>query len=211
MAERTVVTKVTNAVLYSDGSIRVDNVRFSYPHFDKPFESEGDDGNKKLQYSCDGMLPKETHGAAKELIKKVINDLMVKNDTKVGTSFWFLKDGDKLAEEDDKKGGLAGHWVVKASEKRRPSVRKRNGEQMTEREIENEIYGGMWGSLLIRPWYFNGKAKNGKTYPKRILANLIAAQKVRDDEPFGEGRISDDGVFDSVDDGGDGFDDDNGL
>lgn len=210
MAERTIVSKVPNAVLYSDGSIRVDNVRFSYPHFAKPFESEGDDGNKKLQYSCDGMMPKSTHGEAKELIKKVITELMTKNDVKVGTSFWFLKDGDKLAEEDDKKELLAGHWVIKSSEKRRPSVRKRNGEPMVESEIEDEIYGGMWGSLLIRPWYFNGKAKNGKTYPKRILANLIGAQKVKDDEPFGEGRVSDDGVFDAVGGDDDGFDDDGG-
>lgn len=209
MAERTVVSKVTNAVLYSDGSIRIDKVRFSYPHVDKPMESEGDDGNKKSQYSITGMLPKATHTAAKDLVKKVIQELMTKNDVKVPTDKWFLADGDKLAEEDDKKELYAGHFIIKAAEKRRPSVRKPDGSVMSEREMEDAIYGGMWGSILLRPWYFNGKAKNGKTYPKRILANFIACQKWKDDESFGEGRISDDGVFESQDEGGgDGLNDD---
>lgn len=214
MAERTVVSKVSNAVLYSDGSIRIDKVRFSYPHLDKPYESEGDDGQKKSSYSITAMLPKATHTAAKDLVKKVIQDLMTENDVKVGSGFWCLADGDKLAEEDEGKELYAGHFIVKASEKRRPSVRKSNNETMSEREIEDEIYGGAWGSVYLRPWFFNGKARNGKTYPKRILANLIGVQKWKDDEPFGEGRISDDGVFDSQDDGGgsgDGLNDDDGL
>lgn len=211
MAERTVVTKVSNAVLYSDGTIRIDNVRASYPHLDKPYESEGDDGQKKSSYSITGMLPKSSHTAAKDLIKKVIQDLMTKNDTKVPVDKWLLSDGDKLADEDDGKELYRGHFLVKAAEKRRPSVRKKNGEPMTEREIEDAIYGGCWVNILIRPWFFSGKARNGKTYPKRILANLIAVQFVRDDEPFGEGRISDDGVFDAVEGDGDGFEDSGDL
>ena len=104
-------------------------------------------------------------------------------------------------------------FIVKASEARRPSVRKRDGSVMSEREMADEIYGGMWGNILLRPWYFNGKARNGKTYPKRVLANFIALQKTKDDESFGESRVSDDGVFDAVegDDGGNGLDDDGGL
>lgn len=211
MAERTVVTKVQNAVLYSDGAIRIDNVRLSYPHLAAPFASEGDEGQTKLSYSVEGMLPKDTHRAAKDLVKKVIEDLLAENKAKVPTANWFLKDGDKLAEEDEKKEQCAGNFIVKASEKRRPTVRNRKGEVLTPEEAEQLVYGGCWGNILLRPWYFNGKAKNGKTYPKRILSNLIAVQFVRDDEAFGEGRISDDGVFDSVggDDNNDGFDDDN--
>lgn len=209
MAERTVVSKVSNAVLYSDGSIKVEGVRFSYPHLDKPYESEGDDGQKKLSYSVTGMMPKSTHLAAKNLIKKVIEDLMKANDAKVKQDNWFLKDGDKEAEEDEAKALYEGHWLVKSSEKRRPSIRNRDGSLMTEREIADKIYGGCWGSLLIRPWFFAGKAANGKTYPKRILTNLIGVQFIRDDDAFGEGRISDDGVFGAVEGGDDdGFDDD---
>lgn len=213
MVERTVVSKVTNAVAFSDGSIRIDNVRFSYPHVDKPYESENDDGQKKSSYNITAMLPKGTHTAAKDLLKKMITDLATKNEAKVPSAGWCLADGDKLAEEEDGKELYAGHFIVKASESRRPTVRKRNGEVMSDREIEDQIYGGCWGSIFIRPWYFSGKAKNGKTYPKRIPANLLGIQKLRDDEPFGEGRISDDGVFEAQDDGssGNGLDDDEGL
>lgn len=213
MAERTVVTKVSNAVLYSDGTVRIDNVRLSYPHLAKPFVTEGDDGQKKEAYSIDAFLPKATHTAAKDLVKKVIEDLMKQNDVKVGTSFWFLKDGDKQADEDENKAVQRGNFVVKASEKRRPAVRDRKGNLMEVDEVEDKLYGGCWANILIRPWYFSGKARNGKQYPKRMLSNLIAVQFVRDDEPFGEGRVNDDGVFDAVEEagGGTGFDDEGDL
>lgn len=207
MANREVVAKVQNAVLYSDGCIRIDNVRASYPHLDEPYKSEGDDGNTKEAFSIDGLMPKETHKAAKDLVKKAIEDLLQKNDAKVGSSFWFLKDGDKLFEEDDSKSTLQGNFVIKSSEKRRPAVRNRDGSIMSEREIGDKIYGGCWVNVLLRPWYFSGKASNGKTYPKRVLANLIAVQFVRDDDAFGEGRISDEGVFDSASDDNDSDDD----
>lgn len=211
MAERTVVSKVTNAVLYSDGSIRIDGGRCSYPHVGKAYESEGDDGKKKSQFSVTIMLPKETHTAAKDLVKKVISDMLAKEDVKVGTSFWFLKDGDKEAEEDEKKSLYAGHWIIKLADSRRPSVRDRKGSTMSPEEAEDEFYGGMYANVLLRPWYFNGKAKNGKNYPKRVLANFIGIQKVKDGEAFGEGRVSDDGVFEAVDgESGSGFDEDDG-
>jgi hypothetical protein len=203
--ERTIVKKVQNAILFSDGAIRIDNVRASYPHLDVPFESEGDDGKKKSQFTIDGMMPKDTHTAAKDLVKQVILDLIQKNDAKVPTDKWFLKNGD-----DSEKPEYEGMFIVKAAEKRRPSCRNRDGSQMTERQIADVIYGGCWVSVFIRPWYFNGKAANGKTYPKRILANLLAVQFVRNDDPFGEGRIDDEGVFDPVEGGDDGMGEDDG-
>lgn len=211
MAERTVVTKVTNAVLYSDGSIRVDGGRCSYPHVGEPMANERDDGTTVKTFSVDLLLPKATHTAAKDLIKKSIETLLKEKDDKVGTAFWFLKDGDKMADEAAENGKdrevLRGHYVVRVADTRRPSVRDRKGAVMTPEQAEEEFYGGMWANVLLKPWHFGGKGKNGKTYNKRINANFIAIQKVRDDEPFGESRISDEGVFDSVDDNGsnDGF------
>lgn len=204
MAERTVVTKVTNAVHYSDGTIRIDNVRLSYPHLDEPYKSEGEDGSTKLSYNLEAMLPKDTHMAAKDLVKQVLLKLQTDNDVKVKMEHWCLKNGD-----DSDNPQYEGHFLVKAADSRRPSVRNRDGSVMSEREIADKIYGGCWANILIRPWYFNGKAKNGKTYPKRLLSNLVGVQFVRDDEAFGEGRISDEGVFGAVG-GGDGMDDDDG-
>jgi hypothetical protein len=200
-AERTIVKKVENAVLYSDGTIRLDNVRLSFPHIGTPQENENDDGKKTFKYGVAGMLPKKTHIAAKDLCKEVIQKLMKDNDAKVATDKWFLANGD-----DKEQPEYAEHFIVATSESRRPTARKRNGEVMTPQEADDAFYGGCWGNLLIRPWYFNGKAKgSSKSYPKRVCCGIVAVQFLRDDDAFGEGRVTDEGVFDAAadDDWGD--------
>lgn len=198
-AERKVVKQVENATLYSDGTIRIDNVRLSFPHIGTPQDNENDDGKTVKKFGVTGMLPKKTHNAAKDLIKAVIVKLIEDNETKVAKDKWFLLNGDDKEQEE-----YAGHFVVSTSESKRPTARKRDGSAMTPDEADEIFYGGCWANIFIRPWYFNGKAKGGKTYPKRVCAGLVAIQFVRDDEPFGQGRIDDDGVFDEVE--GDDFD-----
>jgi hypothetical protein len=208
MAERTVVTKVSNATLFSDGTIKVENVRFSYPHLGSPYEGKDDSGNQTKRYTIVGMMPKKTHLAAKDLIKKVIEDMIKKEDVKIPKERWFLGSGDDKEQEE-----YADHWIIAAAESRRPSARFKDGSVMTPEEADEEIVGGYWGHVLIRPWYFSGKAKNGSTYPKRICAGLVGAQLIRTDETFGEGRVSDEGVFGNEDDGSSGGsnDDDDDL
>lgn len=206
MATREIVQKVSNAVEYSDGTIRIDNVRLSYPHLDKPYSGQNDKGEQGVaKYGLVGMLPKATHTAAKDLVKKVIQDLLKKNDAKVGVNKWFLQNGD-----DSGKADYEGHFTVSARESRRPSVRNRDGSAMSDKEVADTIYGGCWGSILIRPWYQDG-VKVGKGYGQRVNAGLVAVQFVKDGETFGEGRIDDEGVFDAVDDSDDGFADSDGL
>lgn len=197
MAERTVVTKVSNATLYSDGAIKVENVRFSYPHLGTPFEGENDSGGKSKRFTIVGMLPKSTHTAAKDLIKKRIEELCKANDVKIPMDRWFLANGDDKEQDE-----YDGHFTVNASESRRPSCRYKDGSVMTPEQADEDILGGYWGHILIRPWYFNGKARDGKAYPKRICCSLYGVQKIREDETFGEGRVSDEGIFDDEDGGG---------
>lgn len=200
-AERTVIKKVTNAVLYSDGTIRLDNVRASHPHLDKPYAGKDDEGKEgKAKFGIIAMLPKKTHTAAKDLVKEAINSLAKENDAKVATDKWFLRNGDDSDREE-----YEGHFVISARESKRPSVRDRRGSVMTVEEIEQAFYGGCWVNVFIRPWYQDG-VKVGKGYGKRMNAGLVAVQFVRDDEAFGDARITDDGVFDEVDDND--FDDD---
>lgn len=207
MAQREVKKKVANCILYTDGLIRIDNVRLSFPHLDKPYAGKNEDGKEgKAKYGIVGMLPKSTHRAAKDLVKEAILTLCKSNDATVATDKWFLRDGDGSDKEE-----YQGHFTISARESRRPSVRNRDGSQMTEREIEEKIYGGCWGNLLIRPWYQDGK-KVGAGYGKRVNAGLVAVQFTRDDEPFGEGRISDDGVFEEAEEeGGNDFDSDDDI
>ena len=202
--ERTVVKKVQNAVLYSDGTIRIDNVRFSYPHLDEPYAGKDDDGKAgKAKYGVVGMLPKKTHTAAKDLIKYAINELLKENDAKVSTDKWFMRDGDNAEQAE-----YEGHFIVSARESKRPTCRDKKGNTLEIEDIPDVFYGGCWGNMFIRPWYQDGK-KVGAGYGKRINAGLIAVQFVRDDEPFGEGRINDDGVFDEVE--SEDFDNDDDL
>lgn len=203
MAQREIVKKVTNAVQYSDGTIRLDNVRLSYPHLDKPYAGKNDKGESTVaKYGVVAMLPKATHTAAKDLVKAAIQELLKQNDAKVGINKWCLQNGDDSGKDD-----YEGYFTVSTRESRRPSVRDRKGTQMSEKEVEDTFYGGCYGNVLIRLWYQDG-VKVGKGYGQRVNAGLVAVQFVKDGEPFGEGRIDDEGVFESQDDGGgDGFDD----
>lgn len=193
-----VVTRVTNGVLYDDGTIKIENVRCSYPHFGKPFamkdEKTGATGDAK--FSTVVLLPKKTHTAVKDLIKKVIKDEVAKAKLPIGEDNWFLRDGDRSAKDEN-----TGMFVISAREARRPSVRDKRGDVVDQDKIDDIFYGGCWINILIRPWIQNN------SYGKKINASLIAVQFHHDDEAFGEGRIDDEGVFDSVDDNG--FDDNN--
>lgn len=212
MASLETVKKVANAVLMKDQKgeylIRLDNVRLSYPFLGTPSEDEGDDGVKKKKWRVQAMLPKDTHKEARDLCEKVIQKLIKDNEAKIPTDRWFLTDGDDKESEE-----MEGHWLVSASDGRiRPVARDRKGHVIDDIDkIDDTFYGGCWASVLIRPWFFAGKAKNStKSHPKRIVAGLNAVMFAKDDKPFGSGRIDDSDAWEGVaqDDGDDGFGDD---
>lgn len=186
---REIVKKVKNGILYSDGSIRIDNVRASYPHLDKMYQAPpGKDGKQSAPaFSIVGMLDKKTHVDAKNLIVEVMNGIQKEKDTKVAKDKKFIRDGD-----DGDKLEYEGYWTVSARETRRPSVRHRSGEPMSEKEIQDIIYAGCRVNILVNPWF------QDNDFGKRINSNLLAVQFVRDDEQIGQARIDDEGVFDPI-------------
>lgn len=200
MAEREIVKKVDNAILYSDGCIRIDNVRASFPHLDKPYsKADPKTGVKpEAKFGLTGMLDKKTHVAAKNLCVEVINKIMAENDCKaIAAANKFIRNGNDSGREE-----YLGYWTVSARESRRPTVRNRKGEVMTEQEILNTIYAGCRVNMLIRPWY------QDNDWGKRLNAGLVGVQFVRDDEQIGEGRVDDDGAWDELpEDGDDGLGD----
>jgi hypothetical protein len=215
MAALEIKKKVTNAVLYTNGCIRIDNVRVSFPHLDVPYAGKnGDDtddnGKKKTpKFGIVGMLPKSSHVAAKDLIKQAMDELLAANDNaKVAADKKFIRNGDDSDREE-----YADHWTVSAREERQPAIRNQRGELITDpKKIADMIYGGCYCNILIRPWYQDGK-KTGAGYGKRVNAGLVGVQFVRDGDSFGEGRIDDTDAWDDVSSssGGDGFDDDDDL
>jgi hypothetical protein len=205
--DRVVIKKVANAVWYSDGTIRIDNVRASFPHLAEPYVSPDDAAvGKKGKFGIVAMLPKDTHKAAKDLVKELIEKLLADNrNAKVPTQKWCLSDGDQGEREE----GM-GHFLISARESKRPSCRNKRAEVMTPDEVSEMFYGGCYVNVLIRPWYQDG-VKVGAGFGKRVNAGLVAVQFCRDGDAFGEGRVDDEGVFDVTDDGMGGDDDEGGL
>lgn len=208
MATLEVKKRVANAILYTNGCIKIENVRFSYPHLDKPYagKAKNDAGQAaEPKYGIVGMLPKKTHVAAKELIVEAMQALMTANETaKLAPEKKFLRNGDDQDEE-----VYAGHWTVSARESKAPSVRDRKGQLVNDpKKIADLIEGGYWGHMLIRPWF------QDNDYGKRVNAGLVGVQHIRDDDTFGEGRINDEEAWTDEsggEGGGDGMDNDHGL
>lgn len=218
MAQLQLLKSGKNFQVYTDGTQKLIKLggRFSYPAFGKKKLNKGEDG-KADRENWGGviMLPKATHKEAydelvaicEEIRSKSMNDKTNKPGVIIEPQNFCYKDGDTKEDE-----AMHGHWLVTFSDSnRQPVIRRKNGEVMMDvSEIDGLFYGGCWGNVLLRPWYFNGKAKgDSKTYPKRISSGFTGAQFVKDGEPFGAGRIDDTDAWGSVDD--DGLDDDDGL
>lgn len=227
MAALQEVSKGKNFVVYTDGReklIKVMNVRLSYPHFGaKRVEKDEETGRERATWNGVAMLSKSSHVEAKDAFMKLINEIMdnAPNDkggkgVKIPPEYRCIKNGDDKEDEN-----MHGHWLISFSDgNRRPAIRDQRGELiLDESTIDEKFYGGCYGNVLIRPWFFNGKAKGStKTYPKRICGGFVGAQFVKDGEPFGNGRIDDTDAWGAVDDSDDGMgssssadEDDDGL
>jgi hypothetical protein len=185
-------------VLYADGTIRIDWVRFSYPHLRKAYA--GDDGGEP-KFGIVGLLMKKTHKAAQELIAEQIAKILKDNKVKaLASDKKFLRDGDESDKEEHAKA-----WTVSARETRRPPLRNRDNSVVEPEDADEVFQPGFWGSILIRPWFQNNK------YGKRVNSGLSSVQFVLKDEVFGEGRLSDEDLDDTFEDYGDPDDGDDSV
>lgn len=191
--------------VYTDGKqkvIKLKNVRISFPACGTQKAQQDDDGNdtEDKAWQVTPMLKKGMHDAARARCRKLIDEILLEHGTapqgggakkplKMEPQYICLKDGD---EKD--RAEYEGHWIISASEKtRHPTARNVQGDLiMNDSEIDKVFYGGCYANVMIRFWFFNGKAK-GKTkeFPKRVCAGFVGIQFLRDGEPFGQGRIDD--------------------
>lgn len=208
--KRRIVRKVEGVcALFSDNTIRLDNVRLSYPWVGKAQKNTDDDGNETWTYSCVALLDKDTHIEAMKMCRDAVVRLEKtkpadKNGKpfKVPASKRFIKNGDAVDEDGDRLYGPEGEgmWMVSSRERNRPLLRgpKKDpktgkAQRLTPEQATSMFYGGCYGTVLIRPWLMDNK------YGKRINAGLVAVQFLRDGEPFGEGRIGEDDADESFD------------
>lgn len=173
------------AVLYADGTIFIEWVRFSYPHLAKAWKKAGDEGKPK--FSVVSLLGKKTHAAAIELVQERIDQLLAENKVKkLKSDRIFMRDGDDSDQEE-----YEGFMTINAREERRPPLRDRRNEVVDPEDADEVFRPGFWGAVLIRPWWMNND------WGKRVNAGLSSVQFLMKDEEFGEGRLSDDDLDDT--------------
>jgi hypothetical protein len=114
---------------------------------------------KRLDDAIDGVL--------KEKFGKVIPRARLNN--------FPVKDGDDDVD-DDGNAQFPGCWLIRATNKRKPGVIDKKGNDLFE---EEDVYSGAWYHVSVSPW-----AWDHKTGGKGVSINLHNACKVKDDEKF---------------------------
>lgn len=159
--------------------IKLDNVRISFPSLFRKAVFNGDETKFEgtfLISKKDGKSKiDEIEAAIKALLKEELKG------TKLPPDKICFKDGDNIEY-----AGYAGNMSIKASSTKRPIIIDRDKSPLT--EDDNRIYAGCRVNAVIELWAQNNN------YGKRINANLLGVQFLKDDEPFA------DGVKGSVDD-----------
>lgn len=218
----TVVKKVKNGALLSNGLIRMEKVRLSFPHLEKAYKGKNDGDDKKPAFGVTSMLHKTDdnplntdHVELKGLIVEVMNKMMEENEVKkLASDRKFIRNGD-----DSSRVEYEGYWTVSARELKRPVVKNKKGETIAVEDEEDRdaikemFFSGCYATVLIRPWYQDG-VKVGAGFGERLNAGLVAVQFFSDkgERLSGDG-ISEDDVNESMggmddDEAGGGFDDD---
>jgi hypothetical protein len=165
-------------------TVTIKNGRLSFPSLFKKSEFNGVAG----KYEATILFPKsdkETY----DKIMKLIEDCKTANKLgKVPSDKLFIKDGDEIEYD-----GYAGMWAVKGSNNKRPTVVDRDKSPLTEED--EKLYAGCYVNAILEPWGQNNQ------FGKRVNANILGVQFVKDGEPFGDGgtKVSDDDFEDFED------------
>lgn len=155
--------------------VKLENVRLSFPSLFRKAQFNG----VETKYEATLLLNKKEHSSTIEQIQaaikaKIANDL---KGAKLAADKICLRDGDEVEYE-----GYEGHMSLKAANKKRPLVLNKDKSPLT--EDDNVIYGGCYVNAIVELWAQNNE------YGKRINANLLGVQFVRDGESFGAGGVS---------------------
>jgi hypothetical protein len=163
--------------------IKIKNCRLSFPSVFNKAEFNGQVG----KYEATLLFPK-SDTATYDAITAEIEAMKKSNKAKVSADKLCIKDGDEIDYD-----GYEGMWAVKASNSKRPTVLNRDRTPLV--EDDDVLYAGCYVNGIIDLWYQNNN------YGKRINANLLGLQFVKDGEPFGDGaKVASDDDFDVIDD-----------
>ena len=178
---------MSNIQFNEDGTIKLKMCRLSYPHLFAPWaQNEGED----KKYSGRFLIARSTHAAEiKQLQQHMLEKMKEYFDARIPLDKLCFRDGDQTAKPED-----VGCWYLSANEKTRPQVIGKDKAPLI--ESDDTIYAGCYVNVLFKLW----KQQHPK-YGKRINANLLAVQFVKDGERFGAPRPNVDEHFDDESDG----------
>jgi len=164
-------------------TIKIPNARLSFPSLFQKANFNGD----VTKYEATVLFPK-SDTKTYDAVMSAIEECKKANKLKVGADKLFIKDGD-----DSEYDGYEGHWAIKASNNKRPTVINRDKTPLVE---EDEVmYAGCYVNAIIEPWGQNN------SWGKRINANLLGVQFVKDGEPFSDGgKTADVDDFEDIED-----------
>lgn len=154
--------------------IKLNNVRISYPSLFRKGVFQG----QETKYEATFLIDKKENKAKIDEINTAIKAL-IKNElegAKLPPDKICFKDGDEIDY-----AGYAGCMSLKANNQKRPIVMDRDKSPIT--EDDNKIYAGCRVNAVIELWAQYKK----KEFGKRINANLLGVQFLKDDEPFADG------------------------
>lgn len=178
---------MSNIQFNEDGTIKMKGCRLSYPHLFTPWaQNEGEE----KKYSGRFLIARSTHAAEiKQLQQHMLEKMKEYFDARIPLDKLCFRDGDQTAKPED-----VGCWYLSASEKTRPQVIGKDKAPLI--ESDDTIYAGCYVNVLFKLW----KQQHPK-YGKRINANLLAVQFVKDGDRFGAPRPNVDEHFDDESDG----------
>ena len=168
--------------------IKLNNVRISFPSVFRKATFSGEE----TKFEATFLLNKKDQADQIENLEGQIDDLLKEKlkGIKLKADKICLKDGDDIDY-----AGYAGNMSIKASSAKRPLVVDRDRSQLSEED--GRIYAGCYVNAMIELWAQNNQ------YGKRINANLLGVQFIKDGEPFADGvaaSVDDFDVFDDLDD-----------
>jgi len=168
--------------------IKLKNVRLSYPAL---FTPKAFEEGQKAKFNCQLILNKRDHAATIEALQGKIDEAAKSffGKTVPKLKGICLRDG---SEKGDKDGYGDEVMFVSASSERRPQVVDRDP-SIPLVEADGRPYAGCYVNAMVSLWVQDNK------FGKRVNANILAVQFLKDGEPFGESVNATDAFADETD------------
>ena len=165
-------------------TITIKNARLSFPSLFQKAVFDGKEG----KYEATLLFPKTDTKTYDAIIASIDECKKENKNTKVPEAKYFIQDGDEKEYD-----GYEGMWAVKAGNGKRPTVVNRDRTPLV--EGDEVLYAGCYVNAIVEPW------SQSNSYGKRINANLLGVQFVKDGDAFGDGgKVASADSFDELED-----------